>query len=70
MAGARDWGQAGTMVREVLDDAARARLVDNIVGHLLDEVSEPVLARAFEYWRNVDKDLGDRIESGVRDKQG
>jgi len=33
-------------------------------------VSEPVLARAFEYWRNVDKDLGDRIESGVRDKQG
>jgi catalase len=29
-------------------------------------VSEPVLARAFEYWRNVDKDLGDRIEKGVR----
>src|ERR1700731_3746231 len=31
-----DWGQAGTMVREVLDDAARERLVANIVGHLLD----------------------------------
>ena len=59
-----DWGQAGTMVREVLDDAARARLVDNIVGHLLNGVSEPVLLRAFEYWRNVDKDLGDRIEAG------
>ena len=39
-----DWGQAGTMVREVLDDAARDRLVTNIVGHLLDGVSEPVLA--------------------------
>ena len=38
-----DWGQAGTMVREVLDDAARDRLVDNIVGHLLNGVSEPVL---------------------------
>ena len=38
-----DWGQAGTMVREVLDDAARERLVDNIVGHLLNGVSEPVL---------------------------
>ena len=63
-----DWGQAGTMVREVLDDAARGRLVDNIVGHLLNGVGEPVLARAFEYWRNVDKDLGDRIESGVRAK--
>ncbi len=64
-----DWGQPGTMVREVLDDAARERLVDNIVGHLLNAVSEPVLVRAFEYWRNVDKDLGDRIESGVRAKQ-
>ncbi|MCC3315151.1 catalase [Nocardia africana] len=64
-----DWGQAGTLVRQVLDDAARERLVDNIVGHLLKGVSEPVLARAFEYWRNVDKDLGDRVESGVRAKQ-
>ncbi|WP_280268529.1 catalase [Nocardia wallacei] len=63
-----DWGQAGTMVREVLDDAARDRLVHNIVGHLLNGVTEPVLARAFDYWRNVDKDLGDRIESGVRAK--
>ena len=57
------------MVREVLDDAARERLVDNIVGHLLNGVSEPVLERAFEYWRNVDKDLGDRVEAGVRAKQ-
>ena len=61
-----DWGQAGTLVREVLDDAARERLVGNVVGHLLDAVSEPVLVRAFDYFRNVDKDLGDRIEAGVR----
>ena len=58
------------MVREVLDDAARERLVSNVVGHLLNGVTEPVLARAFEYWRNVDKDLGDKIESGVRAKRG
>src|SRR6266851_5482467 len=64
-----DWGQPGTMVREVLDDAARERLVSNIVGHLLDGVTEPVLQRAFEYWRNVDKDLGEKIEAGVRAKQ-
>ena len=61
-----DWGQAGTLVREVLDDAARERLVSNIVGHLLDGVTEPVLQRAFGYWRNVDKSLGDRVEAGVR----
>ena len=61
-----DWGQAGTLVREVMDDAERDRLVSNIVGHLLDGVTEPVLERAFEYWRNVDKDLGQRVEDGVR----
>ena len=65
-----DWGQAGTLVREVFDDGARERLVDNVVGHLLNGVSEPVLARAFEYWRNVDKSIGDKIEAGVRAKQG
>jgi catalase len=64
-----DWGQAGTMVREVLDAAARDRLVSNVAGHLLDGVTEPVLARAFEYWRNVDKDVGDKIEAGVRTGQ-
>jgi hypothetical protein len=32
-----DWGQAGTLVREVMDDAARDRLVDNVVGHLVGE---------------------------------
>jgi len=56
-----DWGQAGTMVREVLDDAARDRLVSNVTGHLSQGVSEPVLQRAFEYWRNIDKEIGDRI---------
>jgi catalase len=61
-----DWGQAGTLVRDVMNDAERKRLVDNIVGHLLDGVTEPVLECAFEYWHNVDKDLGDRIEKRVR----
>ncbi|MGB9011582.1 MAG: catalase [Aeromicrobium sp.] len=64
-----DWGQARTMVRDVLDDDARERLVQNIVGHLLNGVSEKVLTRAFEYWRNVDQALGDKVESGVRAKQ-
>ncbi|HZI97768.1 MAG TPA: catalase [Actinomycetales bacterium] len=65
-----DFGQAGTLVREVLDDAARERLVGNIVGHALNGVSEPVLQRVFEYWRNVDADLGKKVEEGVRAGQG
>ena len=64
-----DWGQAGTLVREVFDDAARSRLVSNVVGHLLGGVSEPVLERAFQYWKNVDQTLGERVEKGVRDGQ-
>ena len=38
-----DWGQAGTLVREVLDDAARERLISNVTGHRLNGVSEPIL---------------------------
>ena len=60
-----DFGQAHTLVREVMDDAQRDRLVDTVVGHLSDGVSEPVLQRAFDYWRNIDKEVGDRIAKGV-----
>jgi catalase len=60
-----DFGQPGTMVREVLDDEARERLVSNISGHLLQGVSDKVLARAFQYWKNVDQDLGERVEQAV-----
>jgi catalase len=65
-----DWTQAGILVREVMDADARERLVGNVVGHLADGVSEKVLVRAFEYWRNIDQEVGDKIEKGVRDKIG
>ncbi|CAL9425527.1 Catalase [Streptomyces sp. enrichment culture] len=60
-----DFGQAGTMVRTVLDDAARTRLVSNVAGHLKVDVSPPVLRRALDYWRSVDAALGDRIAKEV-----
>ena len=65
-----DWTQAGILVREVMDDAARDRLVGNAAGHLANGVSEKVLVRAFEYWRNIDAEIGDRIEAAVREKLG
>jgi catalase len=61
-----DFGQVGTLVRKVLDDAARDRLVANTVNQLLNAVTEPVLQRTFGYLRNVDQNLGDRVEKGVR----
>jgi catalase len=60
-----DYGQARAQVREVLDDDARERLVSNIAGHLSDGVSEKVLARAFRYWKDVDPEVGERIEQAV-----
>jgi catalase len=53
------------MVRGVLDDEARERLVSNVAGHLSGGVSDKVLARAFEYWKNIDHELGERIEAAV-----
>jgi catalase len=66
-----DFGQPGTLYRDVLDDAARARLVANVAGHLANGVVEPVLSRALTYWRNVDADLGARIAGvlGVAEAQ-
>ncbi len=61
-----DWVQAGTLVREVMDDAQRDRLVSNVVGHLSKDVTEPVLKRAFEYWKNIDSDIGKRIEKEMK----
>ena len=61
-----DWGQAGTLVREVLDDEARERLAHNVIGHVSKGVREPVLSRVFEYWKNIDAELGKKIEEGVR----
>ena len=49
-----------------MDDAQRDRLVSNVVGHLLDGVTDPVMARAIEYWENIDKTVGHRIAAGVR----
>jgi catalase len=34
-----DWGQAGTLLRDVMDDAERERLVSNVAGHLRNGVT-------------------------------
>ncbi len=59
-----DWSQAGSLVRDVFDDAARDRFVETAAGSL-SGVRADVLERALEYWRNVDDDIGLRIEAKV-----
>src|SRR3546814_9732141 len=61
-----DFTQPGILVREVFDDTQRQRLVDQVAGSLFGGVREPVLSRAFQYWKNIDADVGQRIEDKVR----
>ncbi|GAB3179589.1 catalase [Nesterenkonia halophila] len=61
-----DFGQPGILVREVFDDAQRDRLVETVSGALSDGVQEPVLSNAFQYWKNVDAEIGQRIEDAVK----
>jgi catalase len=49
-----------------MDEAARERLVSNVAGHLRNGVSKEVLDRVFDYWTNIDKEVGDKIEAAVR----
>jgi catalase len=58
-----DFSQPGELVRNVLDDAARERLVGNVAGHLRNGVTKPVVERAFQYWRHIDTQIGDRISA-------
>jgi catalase len=62
-----DFGQPGTLVREVMNDEQRDRLVSNVVGHLKKGVTEPVLERALAYWSKIDADVGARIAKGVKE---
>ena len=64
-----DFGQAGTLVREVFDDAQRERLVQTVAG-AMGEVQPEIRARVFEYWRNVDQDLGHRIQQAAQASVG
>jgi len=61
-----DFGQAGTLVRKVMDDVQRERLVAQVSGSLLGGVDGEVLERAFDYWKRIDAKVGRRIEQKVR----
>ena len=65
-----DFGQAHTLVREVFDDAQREALVETVTGTLLGSVEEPVLSNVFQYWRNIDQEVGDAIEKSYREQSG
>ncbi|WP_368498359.1 catalase [Herbiconiux sp. A18JL235] len=60
-----DFGQAGTLVREVLDDAARERLVKNIAGHVSKVTIPELRVRVLDYWAKVDPELSQRVAAAL-----
>ncbi|WBL19040.1 MULTISPECIES: catalase [Citricoccus] len=64
-----DFVQPGILIREVFTDAQRDQFVETVSG-ALDGVQEPVLSNAFQYWKNVDATIGQRIEDAVKANLG
>ncbi|WP_322050355.1 catalase [Paraburkholderia bannensis] len=56
-----DFGQPGDLVRNVFNDKQRALLVEQVVASL-SGVRSPVRERVFEYWKNIDANVGSQIE--------
>ncbi len=64
-----DFGQANTLVNEVMDGDTRDRMVDTVSGILASLRREEVLQRAFQYWRDIDTSIGDRIQVDTLDRR-
>jgi catalase len=65
-----DFGQARLLLTEVMDHAARDRLIDTVSNILSGLGREEVLQRAFEYWRNIDTGVGNVIETATQERRG
>ncbi len=57
-----DFAQPGDLVRNVLDDAARDRLANNIVDAMAG-VSDEIAERVYQYWTAVDEWLGNEVRT-------
>ncbi|MFC8600626.1 MULTISPECIES: catalase [unclassified Isoptericola] len=60
-----DFGQAGTLYREVFDDAAKARFLETLTGQGLAITIDVIRERFYEYWTNVDAELGAKLRAEV-----
>jgi catalase len=58
-----DFGQAGTLYRDVFDDAAKQRFLETITGAVGGVVNEGIRERAIQYWTNVDAGLGAKLRA-------
>lgn len=60
-----DFGQAGTLYRDVFNDEQKAGLLETITGHVGAVKSDEIRERAIQYWTNVDADLGAKLRANL-----
>jgi catalase len=60
-----DFGQAGTLYRDVFDDAAKGRFLQTITGAVGGVTSEVIRERAIQYWTSVDAGLGAQLRAAL-----
>ena len=60
-----DFGQAGTLYREVFDAESKARLLETLTGQGKGITVPEIRERFFWYWGNVDADLGASLRTTV-----
>jgi len=60
-----DFGQAGTLYRDVYDDGEKSRLLETITGAVGGVQSPAIKERAIQYWTNVDAELGSKLRANL-----
>ncbi len=60
-----DFGQAGTLYREVFNDGEKARLLETITGAVGGVTHAEIKERALQYWTNVDAELGAKLRANL-----
>ena len=60
-----DFGQAGTLYRDVYDAEAKARFLDTITGAVGGVQNVEIRERAIGYWTNVDAELGAALRANL-----
>ncbi|MFJ6279709.1 catalase [Arthrobacter subterraneus] len=65
-----DFGQAGTLYREVYNDAEKARFLETITGAVGGVTIADIRERAIQYWTNVDAELGAKLRANLGTASG
>jgi catalase len=60
-----DFGQAGTLYREVFNDGEKTRLLETVTGAVSGVKDAGIRERAVQYWTNVDAEFGAKLRANL-----